>query len=140
MNDRGMARSVARAALVLALAAAAAALPYSACAVRHATVTRAEGEALTKAEFAGLVQGLSEPGGFFHSDQMHVIEKLTRKGDQILYEVTVEDPVVLLEPWVMTPKILNVSDPSTPFGGLGVTERGNCEVYELGDITSQIRH
>ena len=79
-------------------------------------------------------------GGFFHSDQMHVIEKLTRKGDQILYEVTVEDPVVLLEPWIMTPKILNVSDPSTPFGGLGVTERGNCEVYELEDIETQIRH
>jgi hypothetical protein len=68
MNDRWLARSFARAALVLALAAAAAALPYSACAVRNATVTRAEGEALSKAEFASLVQGLSEPGGFFHSD------------------------------------------------------------------------
>jgi hypothetical protein len=84
-------------------------------------------------------------GGFFHSDQMHVVEKLTRKGDEILYEVTVEDPVVLLEPWVMTPRILrfspaNVSEfPGFP-PGLGVTERGHCEVYELEDISTQIRH
>jgi len=76
-------------------------------------------------------------GGFFHSDQMHVIEKLTRKGNKILYEVTVDDPEVLVEPWVMTPKILT---PSTfPDAGL-LPERANCEVYELKDITSQIRH
>jgi hypothetical protein len=76
-------------------------------------------------------------GGFFHSDQMHVIEKLTRKGNQILYEVTVEDPEVLVEPWVMTPRVLTVSN--FPDAGL-ISERANCEVYELKDITSQIRH
>jgi hypothetical protein len=76
-------------------------------------------------------------GGFFHSDQMHVIEKLTRKGNQILYEVTVEDPEVLAEPWVMTPRVLTVSN--FPDAGL-ISERANCEVYEVKDITSQIRH
>jgi len=76
-------------------------------------------------------------GGFFHSDQMHVIEKLTRKGDKILYEVTVEDPESLVEPWVMTPRVLTLSN--FPDAGL-ISERGNCEVYELKDITSQIRH
>jgi hypothetical protein len=76
-------------------------------------------------------------GGFFHSDQMHVIEKLTRKGNKILYEVTVEDPEVLAEPWVMTPKIMTLS--TFPDAGL-LRERGNCEVYEIKDISSQIRH
>jgi hypothetical protein len=76
-------------------------------------------------------------GGFFHSDQMHVVERLTRQGDEILYEVTVEDPEVLVEPWVMTPRILQVS--SNPDAGL-LPERGNCEVYELEDIATQIRH
>jgi hypothetical protein len=76
-------------------------------------------------------------GGFFHSDQMHVVEKLTRKGNQILYEVTVEDPEVLAEPWVMTPRVLTLS--SNPEAGL-LPERGNCEVYETKDISSQIRH
>jgi hypothetical protein len=76
-------------------------------------------------------------GGFFHSDQMRVVEKLTRKGNEILYEVTVEDPEVLVEPWVMTPKILRLS--ADPNAGL-LPERGNCEVYELEDIVTQIRH
>jgi hypothetical protein len=76
-------------------------------------------------------------GGFFHSDQMHVVEKLTRKGNEILYEVTVEDPEVLVEPWVMTPRKLTLNP--MPDAGL-VAERGNCEVYELSNITSQIRH
>ncbi|MFZ9584400.1 MAG: hypothetical protein ACO280_05525 [Pseudohongiellaceae bacterium] len=76
-------------------------------------------------------------GGFFHSDKMRVTERLTRNGDEILYEVTVDDPEVLLEPWVMTPRVLRLN--GTPDAGL-LPERGNCEVYELEDITSQIRH
>ena len=76
-------------------------------------------------------------GGFFHSDQMRVVEKFTRAGNEIKYEVTVEDPVNLVEPWVMTPRILRLS--TNQNAGL-LPERGNCEVYELGDITSQIRH
>ena len=39
-------------------------------------------------------------GGFFHSDRMHVVERFTRQGDALLYDVTVEDPEVLVEPWV----------------------------------------
>ena len=76
-------------------------------------------------------------GGFFHTDQMRVVEKFTRAGNEIKYEVTVEDPEVLVEPFVMTPRILRLS--TNPNAGL-LPERGNCEVYELGDITSQIRH
>ena len=30
---------------------------------------------------------------------MHVMEKFTRQGDAMLYDVTIEDPEVLLEPW-----------------------------------------
>src|SRR6266566_464563 len=75
-------------------------------------------------------------GGFFHSDQMHVVERFTRQGNQIRYEVTVEDPEVLVEPWVMTPRTLRLN-PNADAGLL--PERGNCEVYELKDITSQIR-
>jgi hypothetical protein len=76
-------------------------------------------------------------GGFFHSDQMHVVERLTRQGDQIRYEVTVDDPEVLVEPWVMTPRTLRLN-PNSEAGLL--PERGNCEVYETKNITSQIRH
>ena len=47
-------------------------------------------------------------GGLFHSADMHIVEKLTRKGDEILYQMTIEDPDVLIEPWVMPDRILRL--------------------------------
>jgi len=76
-------------------------------------------------------------GGFFHSDKMHVIERFTRQGDALLYDVTVEDPEVLAEPYVYPTRVVRANP--NPDAGL-IAERGNCEVYELEDITSQIRH
>ncbi|HEX4003503.1 MAG TPA: hypothetical protein VHX36_12705 [Candidatus Acidoferrales bacterium] len=50
--------------------------------------------------------------GLFHSDALHVVERLTRKGDTILYEVTVDDPKVLTHPWTMKPRTLTpLADP-----------------------------
>jgi len=49
-------------------------------------------------------------GGTFHSQALHVTERLTRRGDSLLYEVTVEDPMVLTGPWKMQPRTLKVSD------------------------------
>jgi len=48
--------------------------------------------------------------GYFHSDAMKVTERLTRDGDNILYQVTVDDPKVLTEPWTMSPRRLQFSD------------------------------
>ena len=76
-------------------------------------------------------------GGFFHSDEMRVIERFTRQGDVLLYDVTVEDPEVLAEPYVFPTRVVRRNP--NPDAGL-VRERGNCEVYETDDITSQIRH
>jgi hypothetical protein len=76
-------------------------------------------------------------GGFFHSDQMHVVERFTRRGDALLYDVTVEDPEVLVEPWVLPTR--TVTRNTNPDAGL-IRERGNCEVQELGHAASQIRH
>ena len=76
-------------------------------------------------------------GGFIHSDSMHVIEKFARQGDVLLYDVTVEDPVMLVEPYVFPTRIVRRNP--NPDAGL-IRERGNCEVYELDAISSQIRH
>ena len=73
-------------------------------------------------------------GGFFHSENMTVTERFTRQGDQMLYEVTVEDPEVLLHPWTMNPLLLSVG------GSVLGAERGNCTAYELDDISTQYRH
>lgn len=41
--------------------------------------------------------------GNFHSDALHVIERITpRSEDTMMYEVTIEDPEVFTRPWTMT--------------------------------------
>lgn len=52
--------------------------------------------------------------GRFHSEAMHVIERFTRYGNNLKYEVTVEDPNVLTKPWTMTPRLLKL-DPTITF-------------------------
>ncbi len=91
-------------------------------------------------------------GGFFHSEDMKVFERFTRQGDQFLYEVTVEDPQVLLQPWELKPMLLSTGGGGGPggpgggggggFGGAGLigSERGACQEEELDDIVNQIRH
>lgn len=76
-------------------------------------------------------------GGLFHSGQMHVVERFTRQGDALLYDVTVEDPEVLVEPWVLPTR--TVTRNPNPNAGL-IAERGDCSVPELGHAASQIRH
>src|SRR5579862_9584881 len=75
-------------------------------------------------------------GGLLHSADLHIIEKLTRKGDEILYQMTVEDPNYLIEPWVMADKILR----ARPGAPAIQHERAYCEVYETGSISTQLRH
>ena len=41
--------------------------------------------------------------GWFHSDKLHVVERLTRVGDTLKYQATVEDPEVFTRPWAMNP-------------------------------------
>jgi hypothetical protein len=74
-------------------------------------------------------------GGLFHSADMHVIERLTRKGDQILYQVTIDDPV-LVEPWVMPDRILTLGNAAPQV----IHERPYCEVNEVGNYSTQARH
>jgi hypothetical protein len=82
-------------------------------------------------------------GGLFHSSSLHIIEKLTRVGNEIRYDMTVEDPEVLIEPWVMPTRVLRQGGGG--FGGFGggdgiQAERAYCEVYEEGNVTNQLRH
>jgi len=74
-------------------------------------------------------------GGLFHSADMHIIEKLTRVGNEIRYDMTVEDPDSFIEPWVMPTRILR------PGNGDGIVpERSFCEVNEQGHEQTQLRH
>jgi len=74
-------------------------------------------------------------GGWIHSDELRVIEKFTRKGNEILYEVTVEDPVYFLKPWVMPARTLRLSPTNAVIG-----ERGSCTEGEHEEVSTQFRH
>jgi hypothetical protein len=77
-------------------------------------------------------------GGYFHSEKMHVIEKFTRVGDSINYDVTLEDPDVLAEPLVFPTRIMRRNAAAN--AGL-IRERGNCETtFETEAAATQIRH
>ena len=43
--------------------------------------------------------------GWFHSDQLHLVERLTRPNlNHLIYQVTIEDPKVLTKPWTSAPR------------------------------------
>ena len=101
------------------------------------TVGRWEGDTLVADAISFVDSTWLGRGGLFHSELMHVVERFTRQGDVILYDVTVEDPGVLVEPWVLPTRTVRLN--ANPDAGL-LNERGNCEVYETNSISSQIRH
>ncbi|HTI41439.1 MAG TPA: hypothetical protein VL693_06415 [Vicinamibacterales bacterium] len=41
--------------------------------------------------------------GWFHSDKMKVVERISRVGDTLHYQATVEDPEIFTRPWTMNP-------------------------------------
>jgi hypothetical protein len=47
--------------------------------------------------------------GFFHSSEMRVVERLWKDGENLVWQATVEDPVVLSAPWVMPPRLVRPS-------------------------------
>jgi len=102
------------------------------------SVARWEGDTLVIDSISFIDTTWLGRGGFFHSDQMHVVERFTRQGDALLYDVTVEDPEVLVEPWVLPTRVVRRN--TNPNAGL-LRERGNCETsFETDAAATQIRH
>jgi hypothetical protein len=101
------------------------------------TVGRWEGDTLVLDSIGFVDTTWIGRGGFFHSDKMHIVERLKREGDVILYDLTLEDPEVLVEPLVFPTRALRLQA-----GGGGIpSERGNCETdFETEAAASQIRH
>jgi hypothetical protein len=53
----------------------------------------------------------------------------------MLYEITIEDPEVLVQPWVMPSRTLRLAN-----GNTIIPERGSCTETELKEVSSQMRH
>jgi hypothetical protein len=76
------------------------------------------------------IPGSQGGSGYFHSEALHVVERLTRKGDTLRWEATVEDPNVLAKPWVMTPRTFVLTDRT-------LYEEPICEDREIGHIVDK---
>jgi len=100
------------------------------------SVGRWEGETLVIESIAFNDLTWLDRGGYFHSDRMRVVERLRREGNVLHYAVTVEDPEVLLEPWVMTPRQLRLNTSPDAF----LPEGQPCRDYDRANMVTQIRH
>ncbi len=76
------------------------------------------------------------PGGYFHSNNMRVIERFRREGNSLEYRVTVIDPDVLLEPWEMAPVIARLNTNPEFY----IPEGLPCDERDSENITLRIRH
>jgi hypothetical protein len=73
--------------------------------------------------------------GYFHSEQLRVIERLRRENNTLHYQVTVEDPVVLMKPWVRNPVIRRLNtDPNAT-----LLEDPPCDERDLKHLVTKER-
>jgi hypothetical protein len=75
-------------------------------------------------------------GGYFHSENMHVIERFRRNGNTLTWTATVDDPDVLLQPWTTTPRaaLLN-PDPKAV-----LPESLPCSERDLSHLVTKEHH
>lgn len=75
-------------------------------------------------------------GGYFHTIDMHVIEKFTRGGNTLTWQATVEDPAVLIKPWTMDAVTMNLNlDPKAT-----IVEGLPCDERDQEHMVTQERH
>jgi hypothetical protein len=73
------------------------------------SVARWEGDTLVIDSIA-LDNRVPNFGGWFHSEEEHVIERISRPSkNYLVYQVTIEDPIVLENPWVSAPRRWSLS-------------------------------
>jgi hypothetical protein len=75
-------------------------------------------------------------GGYFHGENMHVVERFRREGNTLTWTATVDDPDVLLEPWTTTPRVALLN----PRPGTMLPESLPCSERDLGHIVTKEHH
>ena len=74
--------------------------------------------------------------GYFHSENMHVIERMHRDGDTLTWQATVDDPDVLVKPWTMNARTLKLNpDPKAT-----LTETLPCVEHDLSHLVTKEHH
>ena len=75
-------------------------------------------------------------GGYLHTENMHVIERIRREVNTLTWQATVEDPDVLIKPWVTNPRGLRLnSDPKAV-----LEESLPCVERDLSHLVNKEHH
>lgn len=72
--------------------------------------------------------------GTIHSDAMHVIEKLTREGNVITWEISIDDPKMFTQPWVITRHLVH------GLKGGHALEEPPCVDHDYGHLVNDDRN
>jgi hypothetical protein len=75
-------------------------------------------------------------GGYFHTENMRVVERFRREGNTLTWTATVEDPDVLLEPWTTTPRVALLN----PRPNAILPESQPCSERDLSHIVTKEHH
>ena len=68
--------------------------------------------------------------GYFHTNKMRVTERLTRTGNILHYQATVDDPDVLMQPWAPDPRDLRLNtNPTTQIEDPPCVESDSANLY-----------
>jgi hypothetical protein len=73
--------------------------------------------------------------GWFHSNNMHVIERMRRDGNTLTWQATVDDPDVLIKPWITDTRTLRLNPNPTAF----LIEDLPCEERDFEHIVTKER-
>lgn len=68
-----------------------------------------EGDELVVESVGFSTQSWLDWRGYHHSTSLKVTERIKRVGDDLIYRVTVEDPELLLQPWVLPDRVLTIN-------------------------------
>jgi hypothetical protein len=74
--------------------------------------------------------------GYFHGENMHVIERLRRQGDTLTWQATVDDPEILLTPWVMNARTVRLNPDSKAV----LAEDLPCQERDLAHLVTKEHH
>lgn len=97
------------------------------------SIARWEGDTLVVEAVNFVPETWFGENGYVHSDAMKVTERFWKQGENMAYQVTVEDPKVLTAPWVMAPRIIR---PSTE----ALIESAPCVEDDAKRLTNKDHH
>jgi hypothetical protein len=75
-------------------------------------------------------------GGYFHGENMHVVERLHREGNTLSWQAMVEDPDVLVKPWTMNARTLRLN----PNPQAVLEETLPCSERDLSHLVTKEHH